>query len=113
MSDYNTAYGATTDDSSTNTKSHKTQCSCKGRKAKEADDSTKTKEKKKKKNNCPHCKKFNQRRPHPNVPKDKCFWDKNYKGWHPRMVCDKLEVEFKPHSKFTAELGGYQEDDSE
>jgi hypothetical protein len=59
VSDYNTAYGATTDDSSTNTKSHKTQRSRKGRKAKEADDLTKTKEKKKKKNNCPHCKKFN------------------------------------------------------
>ncbi len=112
VSDYNTAYGATTDDSSTNTKSHKTQCSHKGCKAKEADDSTKTKEKKKKKNDCLHCKKFNQHRPHPNVPKDKCFWNKKYKGWCPRMVCDKLEVKFKPRSKFTAELGGFPEDDS-
>jgi hypothetical protein len=73
VSDYDTAYGATTDDSSTNTKSHKTQCSRKGHKAKEADDSTNTREKKKKKNNIPHCKKFNQCRPHPNVPKNKCF----------------------------------------
>jgi hypothetical protein len=80
VSDYDTAYGATTDDSSINTKSHKTQRSHsrKGRKAKEADDSTKTKEKKKKKNDCPHCKQFNRCRPHPNVPKDKCFWNKNY-----------------------------------
>ena len=112
LSDYDTAYGATTDNSSTDTKSHKTQRSHKGHKAKEADDSTKTKEKKKKKNNCPHCKKFNRCRPHPNVPKDKCFWNKKYKGWRPRMVCDKLEVKFKPRSKFTAKLGGYPEDDS-
>jgi hypothetical protein len=112
MSDYNTAYGATTDDSSTDMKSHKTQCSRRGRKAKEVDDLTKTKKKKRKKINCPHCKKFNQRRPHPNVPKDKCFWNKKYKDWCPRMVRNKLEVKFKPRSKFTAKLGGYPEDDS-
>jgi hypothetical protein len=110
--DYNTAHGATTEDSSTDTKNHKTRRSCKGRKAKEADDSTKTKEKKKEKNNCPYCKKFNRRCPHPNVPKDKCFWNKKYKGWRPRMVCNELEVDFKPRSKFTAKLGGYPEDDS-
>jgi hypothetical protein len=112
VSDYDTAYGATTDNSSTNTKSHKTQRSRKGRKAKKADDLTKTKEKKRKKNNRHHCKKFNQRHPHPNVPKDKCFWNKNYKGWRPRTVWDELEVKFKPCSKFTAKLGGYLEDDS-
>jgi hypothetical protein len=112
LSDYDTAYGATTDDWSTNTKSHKTQRSRKGCKAKEADDLTKTKEKKKKKNNCPHCKKFNRCCPHPNVPKDKCFRNKKYKGWRPRTVCDKLEVEFKPRSKFTAKLGEYLEYDS-
>jgi hypothetical protein len=113
VSDYDTAYGVTTDNLSTDTKSHKTRRNHKGCKVKEADDLTKTKEKKKKKNDCPHCKKFNQRRPHPNVPKDKCFWNKKYKGWHPRTVCNKLEVEFKPRSKFTAGLGGYPEDDSE
>jgi hypothetical protein len=112
VSDYDTAYGATTDDSSTDTKSHKTQRSHKGCKAKEADDLTETKEKKKKKNNCPHCKKFNQRCPYPNILKDKCFWNKKYKGWCPRTVCNELEVEFKPRSKFTAKLGGYPEDDS-
>jgi hypothetical protein len=68
VSDYNTVYGATTGDSSTDVKSHKTRRSHEGCKAKEADDSTKTKEKKKKKNDCPHCKKFNRHRPHPNVP---------------------------------------------
>jgi hypothetical protein len=112
MSDYNTAYGATTHSSSTDTKRCETRHSHKGCKAKEADDSTNTKEKKKKKNDCPHYKKFNRHRPHPNVPKDKCFWNKKYKGWRPRTICDKLEVEFKPCSKFTAKLGGYPEDDS-
>jgi hypothetical protein len=43
VSDYNTAYDATTDNLSTNTKSHKIQRSHKGHKAKEADDSTETK----------------------------------------------------------------------
>jgi hypothetical protein len=54
VSDYDTAFGATTEDSSTDMKIHKTQHSHKGCKAKEADDLTKTKEKKKKKNNCLH-----------------------------------------------------------
>jgi hypothetical protein len=48
VSDYDTAHGATTDDSSTDTKIYKTQRSRKGCKAKEADDLTETKEKKKK-----------------------------------------------------------------
>jgi hypothetical protein len=59
MSNYNTAYGATTDNSSTDRKSHKLQRSRKGCKAKEANDLAKTQEKKKKQNDCPHCKKFN------------------------------------------------------
>ena len=49
VSDYNTLYGETIDVLSTNTKSHKTQRICKGRKAKDADELAETKEKKKKK----------------------------------------------------------------
>ena len=105
--DYDTesAYGATTDDSSVNTKSCKSRRNRKGRKAKDTDKSD-AKEKKKKKNNCPHCKKFNRRRPHPNVPKEKCFWNKKYKGWRPSTVCNELEIDFKPQRKFTAKLEG-------
>ena len=58
--DYDTesAYGATTDDSSVNTKHCKSRRNRKDRKAKDTDKSA-TKEKKYKKNDCPHCKKFN------------------------------------------------------
>ena len=53
VSDYDTAYGATTDNSSTDTKSHKTQRSRKGCKAKEADDSTRPRRKKRRRTIAP------------------------------------------------------------
>jgi hypothetical protein len=65
------------------------------------------------KNTCPHCKKFQCRKPHCINP-DKCMWNKKYKGYHFKSICDKLEVAFKPRHKFTAELGGYADkEDSE
>ena len=113
MSDYDTesVYG-TTDSSSVDTKSRKSKRHKKGIKAKDTDKADAKETKKKKKNNCPHCKKFNQHRLHPNVSKEKCFWNKKYKGYHPRTVCDELEIKFKSQSKFTAELGGYTSEDS-
>jgi hypothetical protein len=112
---YNTesAFGATTDDSSVDTKSRKSKRKKKGRKAKDTDEAGAKETKKKKKNDCPHCKKFNRRRPHPNILKEKCFWNKKYKGYRPRTVCDELEIKFKPQSKFTAKLGGHTSEDSE
>jgi hypothetical protein len=65
----------------------------------------------KKKNDCPHCKMYGNRCPHPKTPHEKCFWNKEWKGWRPRPVCDELEVTFKPRSKFSAELGGLRNDD--
>ncbi len=64
------------------------------------------------KNTCPHCKKFHRTKPH-HVSEDKCMWNKKYKGYQFKSICDKLEVAFKPHHKFTAELGGYAERDSD
>ncbi len=58
------------------------------------------------KNTCPHCKKFQRRKPH-RVNPDKCMWNKKYKGYHFKSICNELEVAFKPCHKFTAELGGY------
>jgi hypothetical protein len=66
-------------------------------------------EKKTKKNDCPHCKKRGQKRPHPNTPHNKCIWNKAYKVWRPRLICDELEVDFKPRSKFSVDLGGWPE----
>ncbi len=63
------------------------------------------------KNTCPHCKKFHRIKPHC-VSKDRCMWNKKYKGYQFKSICDKLEVAFKPHHKFAADLGGYDEWDS-
>jgi hypothetical protein len=63
------------------------------------------------KNTCLHCKKFHRTKPH-RVSKDKCMWNKKYKGYQFKSICDKLEVAFKPHHKFTADLEGYAEQDS-
>jgi len=61
-----------------------------------------------KKNTCPHCKKYHHKKPH-RVEPDKCMWNKKYKGYCFKTICDELEVDFKPRIKFSAELGGYAE----
>jgi len=64
-----------------------------------------------KKNTCPHCKKYHRKKPH-RVEPDKCTWNKKYKGYHFKSICDELEVDFKPRIKFLADLGGYAEKDN-
>ncbi len=49
-----------------------------------------------KKNMCPHCKKFHRKKPH-QVEPVKCMWNKKYKGYHFKSICDKL----KGHSNHT------------
>ncbi len=61
-----------------------------------------------KKNTCPHCKKYHHKKSHCVEP-DKCMWNKKYKGYRFKSICDELEVDFKPRIKFTADLGGYAE----
>jgi hypothetical protein len=78
----------------------------KKKKAKDKDDEPK-------KNTCPHCKKYHRRKSH-HIEPDECMWNKKYKGYRFKSICDKLGVEFKPCIKFTADLGGYVEkEDSE
>ncbi len=55
---------------------------------------------------CPHSKKFHRKKPH-RVEPDKCMWNKKYKGYCFKSICNKLEVAFKPCHKFLTELGGY------
>jgi hypothetical protein len=55
---------------------------------------------------CPHCKKFHRKKPH-QVELEKCMWNKKYKGYHFKSICNKLEVAFKPCHKFSAKLGGH------
>ncbi len=104
------AYGATSDGDLTICLS----C-CKRKKSnnkdKTKDDKVGGDKKTKKKNVCPHCKKYGNHRPHPKTPHEKCFWNKEWKGWRPCPVCDELEVTFKPRSKFSAKLGSLRNDD--
>ncbi len=58
----------------------------------------------------PPCKKYHQRKSH-RVEPDNCMWNKKYKGYRFKSICNELEVEFKPRIKFTADLGGYGEKD--
>ena len=68
----------------------------------------KDEERKDKKNDCPHCKKFHRKKPHKAEP-EKCMWNKKYKGYRFKSICDELEVAFKPRHTFSHELGGYAE----
>ncbi len=81
--------------------------SCHGGREKEKKGAKKQHEK----NTCPHCKKFHRTKPHC-VSKDTCMWNKKYKVYQFKSICNKLEVAFKPCHKFTADLGGYAERDS-
>jgi hypothetical protein len=72
--------------------------------------SEKAKDDEPKKNTCPHCKKYHRKKPH-RVEPDKCMWNKKYKGYRFKSICDELEVDFKPRIKFSADLGGYAEKD--
>ncbi len=64
------------------------------------------------KNTCPHCKKFHRTKPHC-VSEDKCMWNKKFKGYQFKSICNELEVAFKPRHKFTADFGGYAKLDSD
>ena len=63
----------------------------------------------KKENNCPHCKKFECRKPHPHVTPDKCMWNQKYKGYRFKSICGKLEVDSKPCHKFLRKMEGYKD----
>ena len=106
------AYGTTSDSSSSEERKPR------GRNRDKRSKRGKTDKKKKKKddtetptkNTCPHCKKYHRKKPH-RVDPDKCMWNKKYKGYRFKSICDELEVAFKPRHKFSAELGGYAEKD--
>ena len=57
-------------------------------------------------NDCPHCRKSDRRKLHPHVTHDKCMWNKKYKGYRFKAICDELEVSFKPRHKFLSKMGG-------
>jgi hypothetical protein len=66
----------------------------------------KDKDKEPKKITCPHCKKYHRKKSHC-VERYKCMWNKKYKGYCFKSICDELEVAFKPRITFMADLGGY------
>ncbi len=41
------------------------------------------------------------------------MWNKKYEVYRFKSICDKLKVAFKPCHKFTVDLGGYAEQDSD
>jgi hypothetical protein len=113
--DTNSAYTESAYGVSSDSDSSKEECKPRARKRKKAQCSKlqggqgkqkKDKDKKPKKNTCPHCKKFHCKKPHL-VKLDKCMWNKKYKSYRFKSICDELEVVFKPHLKFLTKLGGY------
>ncbi len=104
------AYGVSSDSDSSEEehkprarKRKKSQCSkSRGGRSKQKKD----KDDKQKKNTCPHCKKFDCKKPH-QVKLDKCMWNKKHKGYRFKLICHELELAFKPHHKFSTNLGRY------
>jgi hypothetical protein len=110
------AYGASSDSGFSEEK-HKSRerehkiCKKKKDMAREKKKKEKAKDNEPKKNTYPHCKKYHRKQPH-RVEPDKCMWNKKYKGYLFKSICDELEVNFKPRIKFSADLGGYAEKDN-
>ncbi len=111
-SDYTeSAYGVSSDNGSS--EEQRKSRKCKNKKAKKPKSrgkkkKEKAKDDKPKKNTCPHCKKNYRKKSHCVEP-DKFMWNKKYKGYHFKLICDEPKVDFKPCIKFTADLGGYVE----
>ena len=92
------AYGASSDSGSSeerrksrereNKKAKKSKSCGKQKKAKDKDDEPK-------KNTCSHCKKYHRKKSH-RVKPDKCMWNKKYKGYHFKSICNEHEIDFKP-----------------
>jgi hypothetical protein len=105
------AYGASSDSGSSeerrklrkheNKKAKKSKSCGKKKKEKAKDDEPK-------KNTCLHCKKYHRKKSHC-VKLDKCMWNKKYKGYRFKSICNELKLDFKPRIKFTVDLGGYAE----
>ncbi len=113
--DNNSAYTESVYGMNSNSKSSEEECKPQGCNCKKSQRSKscgrcrkqkKDKDNKPMKNTCPHCKKFHHKKPH-QVKPDKCMWNRKYKGYRFKLICDELKVAFKPCHKFSAELGGY------
>ena len=107
------AYGASSNSSSSEEtrKSHDRANNKKTKKPKSCNKKKKEKDKdndEPKKNTCLHCKKYHRKKPH-RVDPEKCMWNKKYKGYRFKSICDELEVDFKPCIKFAVDLCGYGE----
>jgi hypothetical protein len=61
-----------------------------------------------KKNTCPHCKKYHRRKSHCVEP-EKFMWNKKYKGYRVKTICNELEVEFKPQLGWVCREGRFGE----
>jgi hypothetical protein len=105
------AYGASSDSGSSEEqrksreRQHKKPKKAKAREKKKKE---KDKDDEPKKNTCPYCKKYHRTKPH-RIEPDKCMWNKKYKGYCFKLICDELEVDYKPRIKFLTELGRYAE----
>jgi hypothetical protein len=104
------AYGASSDSGFSEEKRKSCEREHKKPKKAMAREKKKKEKVKAKKNTCPHCKKYHRKKPH-RVEPDKCMWTKKYKGYRFKLICDELEVDFKPRIKFSADLGRYAEKD--
>jgi hypothetical protein len=113
--DTNSAYTKLAYIMSSNSDSSKEECKPLGQDCKKSQHSKscggcrkqkKDKDNEPKKNLCPHCKKFNCKKPH-QVEPDMCMWNKKYKGYRFKLICEELKMVFKPCHKFSVELGRY------
>ncbi len=98
--DTNSEYTKSAYDASSNSGSSEERrkyCECEHKKTKKPNScrkqkKVKDKDNEPKKNTCPHCKKYHCRKSH-RVEPDKCMWNKKYKGYRFKLICNELEVE--------------------
>lgn len=122
--DYESAYGATTDDSESSGEERRAarekRKKAKAKKGKEREKKDRGRSKSRdrrgredeprEKNKCPHCRIFKRKNAHPKVPEERCNFNKAYKGYRPFYVCQEMEMAYVPRHKFSAALGGPPDD---
>ena len=64
-------------------------------------------------NPCKYCRRHGRRNRHPNVPPERCFWNKKWKGFRPRNVCRALNLPYLEREAFEPEFGGYVSSDGD
>jgi len=57
-------------------------------------------------NPCRHCAREGRYVVHEGIPEDRCFWNREYKGFRPEGVCEEMGINFRSRQRIRREQRG-------